>query len=292
MKSTDKRMIDDKVILPDGRTLTYTDIGDLEGKCVLNFHGAPASRYLFTNLDEEFADRGLRVISPDRPGYGGSSPQPGRSMADWAVDVDALASALKIDSFVVVGSSSGGPYAVACCALLPNRVTGGLIVAGTTDMTWTNAREDYPPVELTVMDLGEEDAAIDWCIEEFGPGGSRFFEGEPMEWPDPDAAFLDDDDNRAHLTTAMKEAFAQGVTGYAQDMIVKSREWPFDPGKIRCPVRVVHGDHDDIVPIAHSRHTAEIIPTARMDIVEGHGHASIADEIPRLTAELVESAGE
>lgn len=94
-------MIDDKVMLPDGRYLTYTDIGDPDGTCVMNFHGAPASRYLLTYLDEEFADHGLRVISPDRPGFGGSTPRSGRSLADWPVDVAHLADALDVEAFAV-----------------------------------------------------------------------------------------------------------------------------------------------------------------------------------------------
>lgn len=280
-------MNDTQITLPDGRTLTYTDIGDSEGTCVMHFHGAPASRYLLDFYDEECKAHGLRVVSPDRPGYGGSSPQPGRSMADWPGDVGALADVLGIDRFVAMGSSSGGPYTVACCALLPDRVLGGLVIAGATDMSWSPASDGYPEVELDIMDLDSEAEAIAYCRDRFGADGSGFFEEDPLPWPEPDAAFLADEEMSEHLSRAMEEAFAQGVTGYAQDMVIQGRPWPFDPAAIECPVRVLHGERDDITPMAHSRHTAAVIPDAEFEIVPHHGHASIMDDIPRLTAAFV-----
>lgn len=283
-------MDDARITLPDGRTLAYTDIGDPDGSCVVTFHGAPASRSMLAYLDEAFAERGLRVVSPDRPGYGGSSPQPERSMADWPADVEALADALDIERFAVLGSSSGGAYAVACCACLPRRVVGGVVVAGATDMSWPRARDGFPEVEVTIMDLADEAAAVEWCTEQFGADGSGFLEHDPLEWPEPDEAFLAEESMSQHLVTVTEEAFAQGVAGYAQDLVVQGRPWPFDPAEIRCPVHVRHGEFDDLVPMDHSRHTAELIPGATFDTVAGHGHASILDEFPRLTADLVGSA--
>ena len=271
-------------MLPDGRTLTYTDIGDPNGTCVMHFHGAPASRFLLDIYDDEFKTHGLRVVSPDRPGYGGSTPQPGRSMADWPADVEAMADALGIDQFVAMGSSSGGPYTVACCALLPDRTLGGLVIAGATDMSWPPASDGYPEVELEIMALDGEAVAIEYCRDRFGVDGGGFFDEDPLTWPEPDEVFLADEEMGQHLTRAMGEAFAQGVAGYAQDMIVQGRPWPFNPAAISCPVRVLHGELDDITPMAHSRHTARVIPDAEFDTVAGHGHASIMDEIPRLTA--------
>jgi len=282
-------MTDTQIMLPDGRTLTYTDIGDPEGTRVMHFHGAPGSRLLLDMYDDEFAEYGLRIVSPDRPGYGGSSPQPGRSMEDWPDDVEALADALGIDQFVVLGSSSGGPYTVACCALLPDRVLGGLVIAGATDMSWSDARTGYPKVELEIMEFDDEAEAIAYCEDRFGPDGSGFFEEDPLDWPKPDEEFLADEEMSAHVVRTMGEAFSQGVAGYAQDMVIQGRPWPFDPVDISCAVRVVHGELDDLTPLAHSRHTAELIPNAEFEIVTGHGHASIMDEFPRRTADFVRS---
>jgi pimeloyl-ACP methyl ester carboxylesterase len=114
-------MQDARVAVGGGRQLAYTDIGDPGGRCVVFFDGAPMSRLHLVGMEGQFAAQGLRVVSPDRPGYGGSSPQVGRSMADWPKDVAALVDALGIDRFMVAGHSSGGPYAVACAAVLVDR---------------------------------------------------------------------------------------------------------------------------------------------------------------------------
>lgn len=105
------------IVLGGGRELAYADLGRPGGPCVFFFHGAPMSRLHLVPLEEQFAARGLRVISPDRPGYGRSSPQPGRSLSDWPADVTGLADALGLDRFLVAGHSSGGAYALACAAL-------------------------------------------------------------------------------------------------------------------------------------------------------------------------------
>ena len=282
-------MADSQLTLPDGRTLSYIDIGDPDGPCVMHFHGAPSSRLVLDVYDDEFTEQGLRVVAPDRPSYGGSSPQPGRTMAAWPADVDALADALGIDEFAVSGISSGGPYVVACCALLSDRVLGGLVLAGATDMSWPEAAEGYPAVELDIMALDDEAAAITYCRERFGSDGSGYFEEDSLEWPEPDEALLSDERMGEHLAQAMGEAFAQGVDGYAQDMIVQGQPWPFDPEAIDPPVRVLHGELDDLVPMAHSRHTAELIPGAELVILPGHGHVSVLDELPALAGEFVHS---
>jgi pimeloyl-ACP methyl ester carboxylesterase len=95
-------MRDAEMTLPDGRTLACTDLGDSRGATVMYFHGAPTSRLDLVGFEDLFTERGLRVVSADRPGYGRSSPQPGRTMRDWPADVAALADHLDIDEFIVV----------------------------------------------------------------------------------------------------------------------------------------------------------------------------------------------
>lgn len=275
-------MKDSKVAVGEGRELAYTDIGEPDGPCLFFFHGAPASRFHILPLEEQFARRGLRVVSPDRPGYGGSSSQPGRSMADWPTDVVGLADALQIDRFLVAGHSSGGPYAVACAALLGERVLGGALLAAVTDMAWSDAWDGYPEDETRIMRMRDEDAAVALCAERYGPDGARFFEEEPFQFPEPDLALLDE-----ALEQAVAESFRQGVAAYAQDIHVQGSAWPFDPGQISAPVDVLHGELDTLLPIAHSRHTAELIPGARFRAYPGHGHLSILTELPAIAAALV-----
>ncbi len=285
-------MRESQVVVGGGRELAYTDIGYPGGPCVFFFHGAPMSRLHLVPLEEQFAAQGLRVVSPDRPGYGRSSPQPGRSMLDWPTDVATLADALQVDRFLVAAHSSGGPYAVACAALLSERVLGGTVIAGVTDMAWPGAWNGYLEGrdEIRLMRLPDERTAIARCAEHFGADGSGFF-AEPFELPEPDVALLTDETVEKALTSAMVEAFRQGVTGYAQDVYLEGRGWPFDPRRSSVPIDVVHGELDTLVPVAHSRHTADSIPGSTFRTLPGHGHLTIVSELPMLAAALMRSVG-
>lgn len=275
--------------VPDGRTVAYTDLGAPDGPAVVYFHGAPTSRLDLVPYEAAFTDLGVRVISPDRPGYGGSTPRPGRRLDEWPDDIAALTSQLGIDRFGVIGYSSGGPYAAACAALLPDRVVAAGIVAGVTDMGWEPAWDGYDEAESEVMRLGDEAAAVAWCESRFGADGGRFLEGD-SEWAPADLAVLEDGATAAAAFAAIGEAFRQGVGGYAQDVTVQGSPWTFDPGAVVVPVRVLHGEADTIVPVAHGRHTAEVVARASLVTWPEHGHLSIATEVPRLAADLVSAS--
>ena len=279
------RMRDDSVTLADGRTLAYTVLGATNGPVAMYFHGAPTSRLDLVGWEEAFDSLGVTVVSPDRPGYGGSSPQPGRGLSDWPVDVAELADHLGLNRFAVIGTSSGGAYAAVCAASLPGRVSGAGIVAGVTDMSWPRAWDGYYQSEATVMRLGDESAATDWYVEHYGADGSGFFD-ETGDLAPADAAMFEDQDTAAGFLATMTEAFRQGVGGLAQDVTIQGRGWSFDPAAISVPVAVLHGEADTLVPIAHGRHTAEVIPTATLSTFPAHGHLSIMNEIPRLAAQL------
>jgi len=274
--------------LPDGRSLAYTDCGTPDGPLVVYFHGAPTSRLDLIALEESFSALGVRVVSPDRPGYGRSSPRPGRGFDDWPGDVAALADHLGVERFAVMGASSGGPYVVACAALLPDRIAGAGVVAGVTDMGWPGAWEGYEVREATLMRLGDEAAAVRWCEEHFGPDGSGFLE-TAGEMAPADMALLEDEAVAAGFIATIGEAFHQGFGGFAQDVTVQGRPWPFDPSMITAPTRVLHGEADTLLPIAHGRHTAEVIPGASLVTFPDHGHLSIFTEIPQLSADLTRS---
>src|SRR5512134_1751075 len=178
-------MKDRDIALTDGRRLAFTDIGEPDWPCVFFFHGAPMSRLHLSYLEPQFNAECVRAVSPDRPAYGGSAPRPGRSLANWPGDVAALARALGIDRFVVAGHSSGGPYAVACAALLPELVLGGIVFGGVTDMAWPGDWEGYIASESQLMRLPDERAAIAWCAERFGAHGSGFLAASDFEFAEP-----------------------------------------------------------------------------------------------------------
>lgn len=282
-------MNDSWITLSDGRVLAFAEIGDASGSTVFYFHGAPTSRLYLVPWEMEFANRGLRVISPDRPGYGGSSSQPGRTMSDWPMDVAGLADALGIERFVVAGQSFGGPYAVACAALLRNRVSGAVVLAGVTDMAWPDAWKGLPEVEIALMRMGDEQSVAARCEELFGADGSGFYGSSGVELPEPDTALLSDETTGTTHMASFTEAFRQGVGGYAQDIFVQGRSWPFAPGGISTPTLVAHGVLDTIIPVDHSRHTADLIPGSSFRLLPGHGHITVSSELAGLCAEVFQS---
>lgn len=236
---------------------------------------------------DAFGALDVRVVSTDRPGFGGTTPQPGRAVVDWPTQVAALADHLGVERFAVLGASAGAPYAVACAALLRDRVVSAGVVCGVTDFGWPGAWEGYPPDEVELMRSGTEAVATAWCEERFGADGSRFTEAGFGALVPADEALLADPHLAGGLATTISEAFRQGVSGYAQDVLLQGRAWPFDPAAIVAPVWVLHGEADTFVPVAHAHHTADVVPGARLVTRPGHGHISILAEIPRLAADLV-----
>jgi pimeloyl-ACP methyl ester carboxylesterase len=279
-------VLDTWMLLRDGRLLAFTDCGASSDPPVFYCHGAPGNRLDLVWIEDAFRGVGIRVVSADRPGYGGSSPHPGRGWNDWPDDLAALADHLSVERFAVMGWSSGGPYAVACASLLPERVTSAAIISGVTDMGWPDAWEGYDEAEATLMRIGDEAQAVAWCDEHYGPDGARFFSG-PGDLPPADVAFLQDDAVSARWMPTRAEAFRRGIGGFAQDLTVQGRSWSFDPGKITAPTRVLHGEDDTRVPIKHSRHTAEAISRAALETFPGRGHLSMLPETPRVAAELI-----
>src|SRR5262245_33860671 len=137
---TDDRMNDSlTVTLADGRTVGYADYGPTDGHPVLNCHGGPGSRLEPKVGAPDAGAAGIRMIGIDRPGYGLSTPVPGRAIADWVPDALAVLDTLGIEQCVAMGVSTGASYALALAALAPERVSGVVLMCGITDMRWPEA---------------------------------------------------------------------------------------------------------------------------------------------------------
>ena len=207
-------------------------------------------------------------------------------MTDWPNDVTALADVLKIDRFAVAGHSSGGPYAVACAAQLQDRVSGAVVFGGVTDMAWPEAWRDYLDSERQIMRLPDEMTAISWCTERYGADGAGFFTASDVQFGEPDNALFADERAGPLLMAALGEGFRQGVSGYAQDILIQGRAWAFNPAGIGVGVYVLHGEADTLLPFVHSQHTAELIPDSILRVLPGHGHVTTVAELPALSSTL------
>ena len=273
------------------RVVGFAEYGDSTGVPVITCHGGPGSRMSPKRNAEEAAAAGFRLIGIDRPGYGESAPLPGRSIADWTNDALAVADYLELKNFFVEGTSTGGSYSLATASLAPDRVLGVLVCCGMTDMSWANeVPEARMEGALAIWQSADRAAAIAIAVDQFGKHGEKRFIPNPdtpfrLSPPDievvRDPAFLNlDPDNTP---------FKQGVVGYADDRIADgpAKGWSsFDIANVICPVTVIHGEQDWVVPIAHAHHTASIVGNSELKTFPQHGHLSIGSESIRALKEL------
>jgi pimeloyl-ACP methyl ester carboxylesterase len=280
--------------LRDGRRLAVAETGDPGGVPVVFHHGTPGNR-MAHNLSPT-AVAGARVIVYDRPGYGGSSPNPGRSVGSCAEDVAAIADAMGVSSFAVFGSSGGGPHALACGALLGDRVTHVAVVAGF-------APYDDPDFDffhgMSALNIGEFRAGatgkteLTALLTEFAATAR-----DPDFVLDEIAAELSEADRRALARPEVRRVFRQaiaasirdGLDGWIDDDVAFVSLWGFDLEAISQPTLLMQGEHDVLVPRDHMAYLASKIPEARLEIV-AHGGHTLFDETGDVVRWIVEGAG-
>jgi pimeloyl-ACP methyl ester carboxylesterase len=275
--------------MPDGRTVGYLDLGPADGSPVLWCHGGPGSRLEPTQAAGPAAEAGYRLIGVDRPGYGLSTPWPDRSIAGWVPDGLAVLAALGVERTTVVGVSTGGAYALALAAAAPERVNGVIACCALTDMSWPEGRRlQDTPLTTELWDAPDRATAISLAEARLGPDGSKMLEPQPdAPLPPADLALLADPTFLAAMAEAMGGMFAQGVIGYVDDRRADGVGWvSFDVGKVQAPTIVLHGSEDSIVAVAQAHHTAAVVPGARLKIVDGLAHLSIATKIVETLAEF------
>lgn len=240
--------------LADGRVLRYCLHGPAGGLPVIMHGGSPSSRWKRPVQIAGMERSPVRLLVYDRPGYGGSTRHPGRTVADAAADAEALADAHGWSRFAVFGGSGGGPHALACAALLPHRVTRCAVLSGIKP-----ADPAEPPAaepELRARLAGRA-ATILAAID---AGGPEF----PAE-PGPPAR--DDPDAMARL----RATFVDSMDGWADDSLAFARPWGFDPASITVPTAVWRGTADPSVPADHAEWLLSHIPGAEGHVYEG-GH--------------------
>ncbi len=263
----------------DGRTLAWCEYGDPAAPPVFLFHGTPGSRFDRDPFDRPAA---ARLIVADRPGYGHSSPQPGRRLTDWPVDVLTIADTLGLDTFGVVGISGGGPHALACAAMLPaERLTRVGTICGLGPNDWPGVTEGMQPMNVMFNELAIADPAQVLAIGDAMADGIRadpaaFLAGSGADLPDVDRALMQHPSVQAMMVESMTEAVRQGGRAFAEEMIMFAHPWGFELSSIRMPVLLWHGSDDRNVPVSHARHIAAQVPGAQLRVLEGEGHMTLA----------------
>ncbi len=275
----------------DGRVVMFAEWGDLSGMPVLALHGTPGCR-LYRHPDENLVrSAGVHLITYDRAGYGGSDRHRGRSVADCVADVAAVADALGLGRFAVMGTSGGGPHALAVAALLEDRVTRAVCQVGIAP--YGALGDDW----FAGMDPGNVEE-FGWALEgedrltaELERESSRIRQVavtqpsailDQFDLAPSDKEVLAREDFAEVLRESVLEETRNGVWGWVDDDIAFVTPWGFEPSTIRIPTQVRYGTSDVLVPAAHGAWIARTVPGAAV-VSSGLGHLGDPD------VDLVES---
>jgi pimeloyl-ACP methyl ester carboxylesterase len=279
--------VDSTITLPDGRRLAYAEWGDPAGTPVFFFHGTPGSR-LFCPDERVTVAAGVRLITPDRPGIGGSDILKARRIGDWPADVVALADALGIDRFAVVGWSAGGIYAAACAALIPTRLTAAGVVSTRhlSQYNFVERPESYDELdadERAEYDLArrDPDAAAEMVAQQNAELVARLQQNpesylNATQQPEGDRWFFADESRVGPFYRAASEGVRQGTDGFRWEMIDGWLPWGFRIDQISVRLHLWHGEQDPRVARQHIDFAANRIPDCVLTIWPDVGHYGVA----------------
>jgi pimeloyl-ACP methyl ester carboxylesterase len=274
------------ISLSDGRTLGFEDVGAADGQPVIYFHGFGSSRVI-RHPDDSIAERlGVRLIAVDRPGIGASSRLPGRRMLDWPSDVAALADALDIERFDVLGWSGGGPYALACAWALPQRVRTAGVISGPAPLAGVGPI-DYLIRSHRAAARAAGLATWRWARQQ-QRDPERHLDAAVAKMIEADRVVVGDPHVRAMMLANTDEMYRQGNRGVYDEALIISRAWGFALEEIQVPVVLWHGDDDPTVPVGMGRFLAAQVPTCRPRFYVGEGHQLFVERWEEILSALVD----
>jgi pimeloyl-ACP methyl ester carboxylesterase len=283
----------------DGRVLDALVTGASDGPLVLMHHGTPGSAHAIWPPHREQADaRGVRLAVYSRPGSAGSARDAGRTVASCAGDAGAVADALGAERFLTVGGSGGGPHALACAALLPDRVAAAATIAGVapTDaegLDWLAGMGDENVEEFGAARAGpaELEAFISgWATELREVTGPQVLETLGDLVSPPDARVLSGE-YAEFAAAGIRDSLRSGIWGWFDDDLAILGDWGFDPRAIEVPVSIWQGREDRFVPPGHGEWLAAHVGGASGRLLDDHGHLSLAlAHFGAILDELLEAA--
>ncbi|UXA16023.1 alpha/beta fold hydrolase [Mycobacterium sp. SMC-4] len=272
--------LEGKVLVDEDRQLGFAEFGDPQGRAIFWLHGTPGARRQIPVEARVFAEKnGIRLIGVDRPGIGSSSPHEYHRVIDFAHDLRVVADTLGIARMQIIGLSGGGPYTLACAAVMPDRVTAVGVLGGVAPTRGSDAiggglmgnvgLPAAPLLEHLGTPLSLVAAGLIRLIKpvaepvlglyaSVSPEGDRRL----LARPEFKAMFLDDLLNGSRRQLAAPFA----------DVVVFARDWGFRLDEVKVPVRWWHGDADHIVPFAHGRHVVSLLPDAELYTLPGESH--------------------
>ena len=288
----------DHVRLPDGRRLDLRVSGPAGGFPLVFHHGTPCAAISIRALERAAHARGLRLVTTSRPGYGDSTPQPGRSVVDVVADTAAVLAAIGAGRCLIAGWSGGGPHALACGARLAATaavlVIAGIAPYGAAGLDYMAGMGYDNIVEISTALKGEHQLRpylLDQREQLKDATDADLVASLDTVLPDVDRAVLTGEfgeDDAANF----REALRTGVEGWLEDDIAITRPWGFGLEEISVPVMIWQGSADLMVPFSHGQWLASQLPGASAHLEEGEGHLSVAlGALDRMLDELVSAGG-
>lgn len=284
------------LMLADGRLVSYAVFGDPKGRPVLALHGAPASRLMFKMADGPARSAGLKLIAPDRPGYAGTPADEQPTLGGRAAWLIAIADALELSRFAVLGISGGAPYATAVAAQAGQRVTGLALVSPMGPLADLLAAPSARAPEVPFLQrrfflhLGQR-RWLTHPVARAIAGLSQLSSRSLLVTSDllagqADAAILRDPEVRGRLEAMLADAFRNGGTGGASDLWIYGQPWRVDYSAIVAPSILWQGTADTIVPVLAARYLARVIPGCRYIELPGAGHFWVIRHIAEVLGEI------
>jgi pimeloyl-ACP methyl ester carboxylesterase len=285
--------------MPDGREIDVLTTGPEDGFPLVVHGGTPTGLVVEQQIAAAAADRGLRYVLAARPGYEGSTPRPGRRVADVAPDVAAILDALGAGPFLSVGMSGGGPHSLACAALLPGRCLAAASVAGVApyDAAGLDFLAGMGPENVTEFGLTAQGADALTPYLEREALALREVTGEQVSAAlgglisGADAGVLTGEFAQ-QVADSFRAAVREGIAGWRDDDLAFAASWGFSLDALDGRVAIWQGDQDRMVPFAHGQWLAAHIPGARVHLEPGAGHLTmVVTAVERILDDLLDLAG-
>jgi pimeloyl-ACP methyl ester carboxylesterase len=283
----------DHVRLPDGRLLDLRVSGPADGFPLVFHHGTPGAATPVRALERAAHARGLRLVTTSRPGYGDSTRQPGRAVADVVADTAAVLASIGAERCLVAGWSGGGPHALACGARL-DAAAAVLVIAGAAPygaqgLDWMSGMGEENIVEFSAAVHGEAElrSYLDHEREQVKDiTAADIVSSLETLLPDVDQAVLTGEFGE-DLAASFREAVRTGVEGWLDDDLAFISPWGFGLDEVSVPALIWHGSADLMVPFSHGQWLASRIPGASAHLEEGEGHLSVGlGALDRMLDEL------
>jgi pimeloyl-ACP methyl ester carboxylesterase len=293
--NSDRLSVDQTIELKDGRRLGYAEYGDPGVEPVVLVHGTPGSRLYWESFPGFPFRPDLRIIAPDRPGYGLSDWKPGRTLSDWPDDVVELADALGTKRFAILGVSGGGPETLACAWKIPERITVAGILHSPSP---TNAPGYFENMSRTNQFFLRLAARSPWLMRKNMQFVTSLIRRNPTKYVDRMTHKFSGADRAAIMRPEIREALVRDFTdsfvgsdvgrAYGDDVVLHhALPWGFDLADIRVKVHLWQGEEDSSVPMSQARYLAETLPNCQAVFVPNAGHLWHIDHMREVLDALV-----